>query len=79
MTVVSAIFFRCPGFSHVSFIGLFPLRGIDKTNCLFQRVFDRRPGEPRGERRAEEIHGCVPFTGTRSPPSQAGRHRGALQ
>lgn len=79
MTVVSSIFFRCSGFSHVSVVGLFPLRGTDKNNCLFRRVFDGRPGEPRGERRAEEIHGCVLFTRTRSSPSQAGHHSSALQ
>lgn len=46
---------------------------------MFPRVFNRRSGEPRGERRAEEIHGRVPFARTGPPPSQAGRHRGAVQ
>lgn len=80
MTVVSSIVFSCRGFSHVSLIGLFLRKSILKLNSeWFLRVFDRRPGESRGERRAEEILGRVPFARDRPPPSQAGHHSSALQ
>lgn len=46
--------------------------------CLF-RFPDRRPGEPWGERRAKEVHGCVPATGARPASPPARRHRGAKQ
>lgn len=51
------------------------------TSLLFAslRFSDGWPGEPRGEWRAEEVHGRVPVAGAGPSPSQAGYHRGAAQ
>lgn len=63
---------------HV-FYFIFFNKNLFISDLFTLRVFNWWPGEPRGERWAEEIHGCVPFAGAWPTPSQAGYHHSALQ